>query len=345
MGVHLMNRGFRLIVASVLILAIIHCGSTPVSAVTLRLATLATEGMSWMKIFNRMNDEIIEKTGGQVKFKVYPGGVQGNDADVLRKVRMGMLSGGTFTAGGASEIVIDLQIPSLPFLFHDYDEVDYVMERLGPKFEAELANENFVVLAWLEAGFAYMMSQKPIASLADLKGRKVWIPEGDPISRCIFETAGVPPIQLSLTDVLTALQSGLLDTVANSAVGTIVLQWHTKVGYLTDKPLIYAFGVLMVDAKSFGKIPEQYQPFVKETVARYFKGIKTQIRRDNAEAMETLKGEGIEFISLTDENAKKLLDLAETVKAKLVGKVYSADTLALLESYLAEYRKAGKGAE
>ncbi|MFC1890430.1 TRAP transporter substrate-binding protein DctP [Thermodesulfobacteriota bacterium] len=338
-----MLRRFRLVLVSMVLSFVLLSG--PASAVTLRLATLATEGMSWMKTFNRMNDEVIEKTGGQVKFKVYPGGVQGSDADVLRKVRSGLLNGGTFTAGGASEILRDLQIPSLPFLFRGYDEVDYVMERLGPRFEAELAEQGFVVLAWLETGFAYMMSQKPIASLEDLKGRNVWIPEGDPISRCIFETAGVPPIQLSLPDVLTALQSGLLDTVANSAVGTIVLQWHTKVGHLTDKPLIYAFGVLMVDAKTFGKVPKQYQPLVKETVARYFKGIKAQIRKDNAEAMDTLRGEGIKFISLTDEHARELLVLAEKVKSKLVGKVYSAETLALLESYLAEYRKAGKGAE
>ena len=339
-----MKGRLGLAIASVFILTVALCGPAH-AAVTLRLATLATEGMSWMKTFNRMNDEIVKKTGGQVKFKVFPGGVQGNDADVLRKVRMGMLNGGTFTAGGASEILRDLQIPSLPFLFRDYDEVDYVMERLGPKFEAELANENFVVLAWLETGFAYMMSQQPIASMADLKGRKVWIPEGDPISRCIFETAGVPPIQLSLTDVLTALQSGLLDTVANSGVGTIVLQWHTKVKHLADIPLLYAFGVLMVDAKTFNKIQPKHQAIVKQTVARYFDEIKAQVRKGNAAAMDTLKGEGIAFSSLTDEHARELLALAEEVKVKLVGKVYSAETLTLLESYLVEYRKAGKEAQ
>ena len=311
--------------------------------VVLKLASLAPEGSGWMKAFHAMNEEVIEKTGGAVRFKAYPGGVMGTDSVVFRKIRIGQVDGGSFTAGGASEIYPDAQILSLPLLFRDYDEVDRVMGTMAPLLTAGLEKKGFVVLTWAETGFVYLMSQSPVTSVEGLKGLKVWIPEGDPISRATFETAGVPPIPLPLPDVLTGIQTGLIDTYCNSPVGSIVLQWFTKVKYLTHTPLLYAYGVLMVSKKRFDKIPEEHRPVVKAIAAKHFAEINRQTRQDNVAAMETLKKEGIKILPVSDEEVQGLLRLAAEVKGKLVdGKVFSRELYQTLQSAIDACRR-GQG--
>jgi len=307
----------------------------------LKLATLATEDSDFMKSFHVMNQEIMKRTDKKVKLKAYTGNVMGKDAVVLRKIRMtGQVHGGSFTAGGASEVCSDTQIMSLPLLFKDYGEVDFVLERMDGALRAGLEKAGFVVLGWTETGFVYIMSHHPIAGLGDLKGKKIWVPENDPISQCTFKTAGVPPIPLPIPDVLTSLQTGLIDTVFNAPIYTILLQWFTKVKYLTYTPLIYAYGVVMVSKKYFDKIPAELRPVIKEVFSRGLKEIKEKTREGNREALETLeKKEGIQILPVSSEDYEELAGLADEANVKLEkNKVFSGELLRTLKAHLHEYR-------
>src|SRR5690606_7355182 len=180
----------------------------------LKVATIAPDGSHWMREMRAAAAEIKERTGGSVEIKFYPGGVMGNDAQVLRKIRIGQLHGGAFTAGGLAERYSGLNLYGIPLLFRSLDEVDYVREHLDPVLTAGLEEAGFVGFGFIEGGFARLMANHPVRGIEDMRRRKVWVPEGDPISFFAMEELGLSPVVLPVTDVLTGLQTGLLDIVA-----------------------------------------------------------------------------------------------------------------------------------
>ncbi len=310
---------------------------------TLKLATLSPDGASWMVEMRKGGDEIARRTGGRVKLKFYPGGVMGNDKTVLRKVRSGQLQGGAFTGGGLAEVAPDAQVYGLPFLFHSLAEVDYVRRHLDRPVAQALEGAGMVVLGISEGGFAYLMSSHPVRVSADLKGRKVWVPEGDRVSQAGFEAVGVTPVPLAIADVYTGLQTGLVDTVAASALGALALQWHTKVKHLTDVPLTYLVGILAVDRQAFEALAPEDRGVVREVMGTVFTRLDRQNRLDDAAARKALAGQGIAFETPGPEDLARWRAIADDAISRLRGKgVYTDGTLTLLRGHLADFR-AGRG--
>jgi len=265
-------------------------------AAVLKIATLSPDGTSWMRSMRAAAEEIAKSTAGRVNLRFYPGGVMGNDASVMRKIRVGQLQGGAVTAGALAAVDKDVQVYSIPFLFRDLKEVDYVRGRMDARLLKGLERKGYASFGFAEGGFAYLMSRKPIKTLEELRARKVWSPEGDRIVLTAFESLDIAPVSLPVTDVLTALQTGLVDTVASPAVAAIALQWHTKVKYLTDEPLLYTYGLLVISNKAFKKLSRGDQKLVREVLTRTFRDIDHQDRKDGAEALSVLQRQGIGFV-------------------------------------------------
>lgn len=313
---------------------------TPTLAVRIKLATKAPENFETSQIFKKLIDEIKQQTNGEVEFKVYYGGVKGTGRDLFLKMKSGEIQGGEFTAGEASLVYKDLVVLSFPLIFKTYDEISYVMEKLTPRFQQELRQQGYEVLGWLETGFAQIMSVDPITSLEDLKGKKVWIPEGDAIGRAAFQAMGVSPIPMTIADVMVALQTGQLNTVANSYVGGVALQWHTAVRYITDNPLLYVFGLVMITNEAYSQIPEQYKPVVRETFAKYFTLLRDDMRRHNTASSETLKKQGLTFVTMKPEDLVKIDQVMNGLKGELANKEFSREVLDAMTAALTEYRNA-----
>lgn len=284
----------------------------------LKVATISPDNSALTNAMNAAAKEIEQRTAGRVGLRVYPGGVMGNDSVVLRKMRTGQIHGSTFTAGGVSTVYRDYQVLSLPLLFQDYREVDAVRAKIEPRLNQGLEAAGYVSTGIMEAGFVYMMSNSPITTLENLKGHKVWIPEGDPIGQRAFKALGVPPVPLPLSDVLTGLQTGLLDTVSSSPVGTVVLQWFTKVKYLTETPLLYSYGTLAFTKQAWNQIPAADQPVVREILVRNLKRVDVQNRIDNERALETLKRQGIQFVKIQADNLPRMQAIANQTIDSLV---------------------------
>ncbi len=313
----------------------------PGAAVTLKIATLAPDGTSWMEEFHHGADEIKRRTEGRVEFRFYPGGVMGNDKSVLRKIRIGQLQGGAITGGGLAEIYPDAQIYSLPFVFRSLAEVDYVRQRMDDIILSGLEKKGFVGFGISEGGFAYLMSNRPVYSVEDLKPLKVWVPEGDDISRTAFSAVEVYPVSLPLTDVLTGLQTGLIDTVAASPIGAIALQWHTRVKYMTDMPLVYLYGTLIVSAKAFAELQTQDQAVVREVFGAMLRRLNAQNRHDNEQARQALQRQGIEFVK-PRENGDGWHDVVVKSTSRLATEnIFSKEMLQMLQQNLNEFRSGG----
>ncbi len=274
-------------------------------AFTLKIATLAPDGTSWMREARGAADEIAERTAGRLKLRFYPGGVMGNDRSVLRKIRVGQLHGGMVTSGGLSDIYPDIQIYGLPFAFRSYAEVDYVRTRMDPLLLEKLAAEGLVSFGLSEGGFAYLASTRPIRSVADLRQRKVWVPEGDAISIAAFHAVDVSPIPLPLSDVLTGLQTGLIDTVGSTPAAIIALQWHTQVGYFTDAPLLYTYGTLVLSERALKKISPADRAILETVLGAALRRVNAQSREANQEALQVLHDQGIEIIAPSENELER----------------------------------------
>lgn len=289
------SSGARLFLAAVLI-ACVWAGSA--DATQLKIATLAPDGSFWMTEVKNGADEIEKATEGRVKIRVYPGGTMGNDQAVLRKMRIGQLHGGMMTGQSLAAVTSDLQLYGLPFLFRSYDEVDTVRSQMDATLIESLEAKGYISFGLIEGGFAYIMSQKPAKTLADFKGQKAWLPEGDLIAAAIYDAANLSPVPLPLSDVLTGLQTGLIETIAGPPVAAVALQWFTRTKFLTDFPILYTYGSIVVSQKAFNKINATDQEAVREILGRVSSRLDKRTRSDNAQAREALVKQGLEFVTV-----------------------------------------------
>lgn len=314
-----MRTSMNLLLAAVFTMVVI---ARPIRAgageTVLKVATITPDGTFMVDSLRKASDEISDKTQGRVKLRVYPGGVMGNDSVILRKIRSGQIHGTTLTAHGVSAISHDFQIMGLPLLFRDYDEIDAVLPRMESDLLRELDQKGYVSFGILEVGFVYMMSNKAIAGPEDLKGNKIWIPEGDEIGRVIFDTMGIPAVSLSVTDVLTGLQTGLIDTLGSPPVATLVLQWFTKIKYLTVQPLLYSYGTFIFSKRAWGSISEEDQKVVRDVLEKKLGEVNKQTRKDHNAALDTLRKKGIVFVPLGSGAMTEMLKIAEKSISRLI---------------------------
>jgi TRAP-type C4-dicarboxylate transport system substrate-binding protein len=305
-----------------------------------KIASLAPEGSVWTKRFRDFAKEVEEKSGGEIGFKIYAGGVMGDDRSMYRKMRVGQLNGGGFTMTGISEVVPDFRALGIPFMFNSYDEVDRVKEKLLPRFEKEFDKKGMVLLAMSEVGFIYTMSTNSIATLTELKQSKAWAPEGDPISMVLLETVGVTPIPLSIPDVLSSLQTGLINTTFNSFYGSIVLQWFTKISYITDIPFVYAYGAFVLDRKTFSRLPPHYADMMKTAAQSHFEKLLADTRKSNEEARQVLIDNGITLVKPTPTTKSELQNnYREMTVKKLINDAFSKSIYEETMMHLDNYHK------
>jgi TRAP-type C4-dicarboxylate transport system substrate-binding protein len=302
-----------------------------------KVASLAPTGSVWIDQFDRFAKEISEKTGGEVGFRIYPGGVMGDDQAMYRKMRVGQLQGGGFTMTGISQVVPDFRMMAIPFLFESYQEIDYVKAGLIPEFTRQFRDRGLELISMTEVGFVYAMSTQPITSYEAFRSSKNWIPSGDPISETYLRELDITPIQLAIPDVLPSLQSGLVDTVYNSLYGSIILQWFTKTDYIIDFPYGYAYGVFVLDSKKFQKLPETYQQIIKEAANTHFPILLEKTRTSNEESRKVLKDRGIEFIKLDEQTIGLLQEKRDLAVQKMVPDAVSEQirdkTFALIKQF------------
>ena len=206
-----MPRSTMTMLLGALLLCVLLPAGTPAQQYTIKFATLATEGTTWLNVMREYDAAIRKESGGRMGFKIYAGGVQGEDKDMMRKIRLGQLHSAGVTGVGVGEVSSRLRILDAPFLFQNYAEVDHLHGVMGPEFEEEFRTNNFILLGWAEVGFVYVYSNTPIRGQADMKGVKMWMWEGDQIAEAAFNSLGIKPVPLSVVDVLTSLQTGLIN--------------------------------------------------------------------------------------------------------------------------------------
>jgi len=311
----------------------------PAFAVTLKIATVTPDGSQWMKDMRASASEIKERTEGRVLIKYYGGGVKGDDTKVLGQIRIRQLQGGAFTPSALAAQYSDLNLYGMPLVFDSVEEAAYVRSQMDARLQKGLEEAGFVNFGFATSGFANIMSATPVTTLADLKGKRVWVPEGDKISYASMEALQLNPVTLPLTDVLTGLQTGLIDIVAIPPIVALVLQWHTKVKYVTKVPLVYTFGFMAIDKKAFDSISDADKAIVTEVMTRTYKHFDKVNLADNQGAYEALLKSGIEAVKFDDEEFVKVRNLLlESNLKQGVDGAFSLDLYREMLQHIDEYR-------
>ncbi len=295
---------------------------------TIKFATVAPEGSTWMNTMKELDKVIREKTQGQIAFRVYAGGVAGDELDALRKIRIGQLQSAAFSGVGFGQILPAVRVLDLPFLFMNYKEIDLVHKELEGFFAEQFRQKDFELLSWAEVGNVHLFSQEPIRKVGDLAKLKVWTWSGDPIAKETFSAMGTNPVPLAITDVTTALNTGMIDTVYAPPLGAIALQWNLSVKYMTSLPLAHSTGAILVSKNFVQKIPAEHFKIVKDEFHRSMERLTLELRKQTEESVALLEKGGIKILPAPQEaDLKEFYKVHDRVAHALTGKVYPKDVL------------------
>lgn len=317
----------RLLVSLVLLLGFSGM-SFAAEPLTIKFATVAPEGSTWMNTMKELDKVIREKTQGQIAFRVYAGGVAGDELDALRKIRIGQLQSAAFSGVGFGQILPSVRVLDLPFLFMNYKEIDLVHKELEGFFAEQFRQKDFELLSWAEVGNVHLFSQEPIRKVGDLAKLKVWTWSGDPIAKETFSAMGTNPVPLAITDVTTALNTGMIDTVYAPPLGAIALQWNLSVKYMTSLPLAHSTGAILVSKSFSQKIPAEHFKIVKDEFHRSMERLTLELRKQTEESVALLEKGGIKILPAPQEaDLKEFYKVHDRVAQALTGKVYPKDVL------------------
>ena len=310
--------------------------------IVIKLATIAPEGSAWMRVFNELNADLKAKTENRVRFRIYPGGVLGDEKDMLRKMFIGQIHGAALLAPGLSTLMRDVNVTQVPFLFETYDEVDYVLSQMEAHFKKGFEDKGYVLMGWSEGGFVRMMSTVPINTLSELIKAKVWTWEEAPIAQAIFDEAKISAIPLSIPDVLLGLQSDMIQVVYAPPAGAISLQWFVRTKYMTDVPLMYLAGGIVIKKRVLSKISKTDLQIMSETIDHHMIKLKDVIRKQNQEAMAVMEKHGVKILKPTREEIDKFKTLSNKAMQRLANDEMSKDVLNEVYGHLEAYRKDKK---
>jgi TRAP-type C4-dicarboxylate transport system substrate-binding protein len=327
-------------------LALLATSMPALAVTTIKIATIVPDGTGWMTDMRAAAAEIEERTEGRVKFKLYAGGVQGTDAQVLRKMRIGQLHGGAFTNGGIRLFHPDAEIYGLPMVFSNQAEIEFVRGRMDAELQRRLEEAGYASFGFAGGGLAYLLSRKPIANREDARGLKIWIPEGDRVARGAADALGIAPVALPPTDVLTGLQTELIDTVMGPAVGVIVMQWHTAMTHITNLPIAYTYATLIIDGRVFSRLSAGDQAIVNEVMGRVYGTFDQQNVQADREALAALLADGMELVEVAPAEQQQwqaLISAANVDSAADAG--MDAALIAQMNCYVKAYRAGTDGAD
>lgn len=316
-------------------------GAAPVaSAQTLKLGTLAPEGSVWHTVLRDMGDAWAEVSNGQVRLRIYPGGVAGDDADMVRKMRIGQLQASGLTGGGLATIAADLGIFQMPMLLKSDGELDYVRAHLHDQLATLLDEKGFKLLYWSDIGWVYLFSKTPVRGPDELRPLKIWVWSGDAAWADALRSAGYRPVPLPATEIHTGLQSGLVDTFSTTPVAALSMQWFALAPNMAAMKWAPLTAAVVVSKRAWDRIPEALKPQLIAASDTARADAEVRVRALEEQAVESMKKYGLTVHDIAPEVAADWSTEVEQAYPTLIGKSVPEDIYNQVRALLDEYRAA-----
>lgn len=287
-------------------------------AFEIKISTMYPDGTAAVRGLKEAGDKIQQATEGRVSVRVYAGGVMGDDAAVERRIRIGQLHGTLAQGGAFVKHNRDSQVLNLPLLFRSAEEVAYVREALDPVLRDGFKKNNWLVFGPVDGGFAYFMTKEPVATVGQLRRQKVWMPANDSGSAEAAKEFGVSPVVLSISAVLTSLQTGVINAYAAPPIAALTLQWYSRVGYLTEVPMLYTYALLGLSEQHLKRISAADRAVIEQVFTETFSAMDMKERDDNKNALEAILSQGIEAVRPTEDERAEWQAYADKTNQKLV---------------------------
>ena len=293
----------------------------------IKMATLAPQGSEWHQVLQEMGAAWQKASKGQIAFRLYPGGVAGDDADVVRKMRLGTLNAGLLSSTGLTDIDRSVLVLQVPLAYSDYGELDCVREQMGPQIEKALEAKGFILLGWTDAGWAHFFTKAPVKSPDDMKKLKMFVWAGDDRYVELWKKAGFNPVPLPSTEISTALQTGLVNAVTSTVQGVVLLQWYKQMKYMSDLKWAVLLGGVVVTKATWEKIPADVRPAIKEAARNACKRLSEFSRQSEPKDIEVLKQQGIEVVHVEGAALDQWRQLIDGVVKEVRGSYVPAEPL------------------
>ena len=281
--------------ALILAFAALSAASPAPAATTLKLATLVPEGSLWDKELQEMGQAWKSATAGRIDLRIYPGGVAGNEADVLRKMRIGQLQAATLTVVGLSEIDPGFNVFSIPRFYRSYDELFHVTNALTPLFEKRLEEKGYVLLNWGHAGWVQLFTKKPARTPGDVQDLKLFTSAGNPEMVQWWKRNGYNPVPLSSTDIMTGLQTGMIEALPTTPLAALTLQWYRSTPYMLDLGIAPLVGGTIVTAPAWKKISAEDRAALQAEADAVEERLEKSVPAQDEKAIEEMQKRGLEL--------------------------------------------------
>jgi len=310
------------------------------TAVRIKLGTLAPQGSTWHQLLISMAQDFAKASEGKVELKVYAGGTQGNEGEMIRKISIGQLHAASITAIGMREITPEPQVEDAPFMIDSYEEYDYVHAKVRAKLEDAIARRNFQVLHWGEVGFVYLFSTQPYQTPADFGKGKVFTWNGDPAAEAAWKAAGFHPVVLSSTDLIPSLTSGMINIVSQPPLYAYTANLYSRANNMLDLHWGFLTGATVVRKDTWEKIPQDVRPKLLQIAEDFGEKTRQDVRKENEDAIEQMKKRGLNVVQ--PANIEAWHRAAEDANAVVRGKVVPAAIYDEVKKYRDEYRAQHK---
>ncbi len=308
-------------------------------ATVIKVALITPEGSAWTDSLHKLAAAVAERTKGAVTFTVYAGGIAGDELDVLRKMQADRIHAAGFSGVGLGILVPPVRLLEAPLLFKTEAEIDFVKNELADRFAAEFEQKGFILLGFAEAGFVYFFSSASMSGPQGFDPLKMWVWKGDPVAKTSLEALGIKTYPLQLTDVTTGLETGMINAFYSPPAAAIAYQWHAKVGYMLDYPMVNSTGAFLIKKSVFERLSKENRIILREASAGFCDELVHISRRVNAEAREVLLNAGIVFEKPTEDQLRRFETKARQIHADNIDRLYSRDLFDTVTTLLEERRR------
>jgi TRAP-type transport system periplasmic protein len=315
-------------------------GAAQAQNVVIKMATLVPQGSSWYTILQEMRQQWQSASGGRVILRLYPGGVAGDDSDVVRKMRLGTLDAGVLTSAGLADVDRSIFALELPMGYSSYEEIDAVLEKMSPQLEKIYADKGFIILAWADAGWVHFFTKAPVRTPDDLKSLKLFAWAGDDFAVDLWKSSGFYPVPLPATEISTALQTGLVSALPTTAQAAVLLQWYTHAKYMTDVKWALLLGGIVVSKAGWEKVPADLRPALLKAAQEAGAKVRNETRGTAVTDVEAMEKRGLTVVHLDAAAEAAWRRAAEAAYPTLRGKFVPAGVFDEALRLRDEFRKA-----
>ena len=337
---HKTSQASRIWRFAILSLFGIWLASQPAHAqISIKMATLVPKDSSWHRILLECADQWNKISGGKLRVIIYPGGTQGDDPDIVRKMNLKIIDAAVLTSVGLAEIDKSVYALSVPMMYNDYDEVYSVLEKMRPHLEANMEAKGFVVLNWADAGWVHFFAKKPVASPEDLKKLALFQWADDPRTLEIWKTAGFNPRPGASTELATGLQTGLYEAFTVSPQIAVITGYFANCKFMTDLDWALLMGGTVIRKEVWDRIPADLKPALAQAQRQAAQKLQSDIRQSTARDIESMKARGLTVVPVDARLKDQWRAVVDKAKSKIRGDFAPADAYDEALKYRDEYRQ------